>query len=256
MLGTRPLFVRSELSQVLRAFEADDGLAPRTWSFGAGGEQPYDRDALLAVVTEHAEQPLAQPTLQLRRRHDPGYAATLEIGARPALQIELDPGMSAEDRPRAFGLADAIADACRPDWGAAHAWTAAAPERVQIRRPWVSDDERDAALMLSSATLAPIQYYRLGPLGLAMRTYIGPHFVKQLGADRLRGLPLIVEERPWRGFRIDLVREPWSAELPALLQPWRAGMAHLAVAGVLATPRIKDGRLIGIEKGARCEVGG
>ncbi len=111
-------------------------------------------------------------------------------------------------------------------------------------------------LLFRSSSLAPRDYYRQGPRGLTMRTWIGPHYVSQFGDERLRTTPVDVAATRWGGYRLDLVPEPWDADLPTLLAAWRRGMAHLAVAGVLALPVVRAGRVRDWTCGPGCAVGG
>src|SRR5690606_12385225 len=140
----------------------------------------------------------------------------------------------------------------RPDFGAAHVAVGLRDED-DMDEPWANDDERDAELMYYASLIAPVDYYSQGPTGLAMRSYIGPHFASQFGTQRLDSLPLVVEKQAWGGYRIDLVPEPWNADLPTLLDAWRKGMAHLEPAQVFAVPQIDDGELDGYAKGARAD---
>lgn len=255
MVGTRALYERGSLDTILAALEADPRFAPTTWSLEERGGNAYERESTLGVLDKHGGRPLAQTSLYLRRRLAPQYDARVALWTRPGLRITFDPKLAASDYPATFELADRLADLFQPDWGAAHVWLGAR-DRSGPRQPWANDDERDAEIMYSSAALIPIEYYGIGPLGLAMRTYIGPHFARQLGAERITALPVIVEQLPWHGFRVDLVREPWSADLQALLEAWRPAMALLREAGVLAMPKIKNGKLVDFAHSERCDVGG
>jgi len=156
-------------------------------------------------------------------------------------------------RASLFEFADELANTFEPDFGAAHVWVGG---RADDDEPFANDDERDAELMQYASSLAPVDYYKEGPQGFAMRTYIGPHFAKQLGTERIETLPVVVEKLAWDGYKIDLVPEPWHAALSALLAAWRAATSHVAPAEVFAIPEIDDDAIVGYTKGKRAEIGG
>jgi hypothetical protein len=252
MVGTRPLFVEANLQAILGVVEPNDRFTPSAWSLEERRSNPYSRSALLERLALSGK-PLPQTDLYLRRKTAPSYSMTLALAERPWISLECDK-LPASDRAAFFALGDKLAAAFQPDLGAVHLWVGLRDED-QIDEPFANEDEQDAELMMYAATHLPVQYYKQGPTGLAMRTYIGPHFARQFGAERLDSLPVPVEQQPGGGYRIDLAPRPWEAELPTLLDGWRKAMAQLAPADVFAIPDIDEGQ-IDFSKGKRVDIGG
>jgi hypothetical protein len=255
LFGTTPLFRDHNLDAVIGAIEADECFVPMTWGLEEKSASPYSRAEVLARVNGHGGRPLAQTTLYLRRRKAVAFEAALALGDRPKILFDFDPKISTSEYSRIFELADRLVSVFRPDFGAAHVWLGLRP-RSQLTAPFADDDEQDAELMFRAAAPVPVQYYRSGPSGLGMRTYLGPHFVAQLGAGLIESCPLHVERLDWGGYRVDLAPEPWRTDLAAALPAWRRGMAHLGRAQLFAQPRFNKGQVVGFEKTERMSVGG
>jgi hypothetical protein len=230
MQGTRPLYDRKNLARLLEVLETN-GVAPATFGFDERGGDPYTRDAALALLDE-PPNPFEQTDLILRRSGSGKYFAMIALWDDAFVLFRFDAKQRPGMWPRIFAIADSIADLFEPDWGAVGL-------DIELREPtqkFATDDERDTYLMSEAIDLSPKDYNRHGPHGLAMRTYIGPFFAEQLGRERVETLPLGVEKLAWGGYRVDLVPEPWTADVPPLLAAWRGGMAHLRDANVLAVP--------------------
>jgi hypothetical protein len=232
--GTKALYDRRNLERVLDVTETC-GFTPSSYGLDERGGARYTRKGALDLL---AEPPLAfeQTKLFVRQKAPTKYFAALKLWDQAGVWFEFDPKQSEGTWARMFALADALANAFEPDWGA----TALIVDlRDDVTRPTASDDERDAALLSRAGYVASVDYNSHGPEGLAMRTYIGPFFADQLGRERIETLPLIVEKLAWGGYRVDLVPEPWRLDMRGLLDAWRRGMAHLRDAGVFAVPAAK-----------------
>ena len=247
MVGTTPLFRRDKLESILAVLEREPQLAPETWSLAERGGIPYARAEVFARIAKYEGKPMRQAILYLRRKHAPAVDVRLHLGTRPAIYVSAK--LPAKHHAELFALADRLAEVFQPDWGAAHVW-------IGEHDPFRNDDERGAVLMVEAAMLAPVNYYDAGPLGLAMRTYIGPHYVEQFGAKLIAKLPVEVEKTRWGGYRIELAPTPWTRELPALLAAWRKAMAPLRDAKLLAVPKISKGRIGDLAKSPKLAIGG
>jgi hypothetical protein len=191
----------------------------------------------------------------VRRTKAPTYDGYLSLSNEPRIELEVNPKLNDTQQAWLFDVSDRLADAFHPDIGITHVW-----RRVRavdkLDDPWATDDERDAELMYRAALLSANDYYATGPYGLGMRTYLGPHYVEQFGREQIESLPLVVTKLAWGGYRIDLVAEPWKANVATLVAAWRAGMSHLSAAKVFAEPIVRNGRLAGYSKGELSVIGG
>lgn len=251
MRGTRPLYVNENLSAFLEAFERST-FAPDRWSATERGALPYSRQEILELASRGKGRPLRQAYAFIRRTKNPRFECRFDLSDRTGFRMEPNPKLTKAHWEGLFRFADELASICQPHWGGCHIWYLARP--LDRRDGPFNQDELDAEIMMSGALLAPVDYYDHGPEGLVMRTYIGPHFLRQLGEERVRTLPLELDSPPWGGFRVDVLPRPWTANLGELLGPWRKGMAHLRPAEVLALPRIEGERLRGFFRAPRCII--
>jgi hypothetical protein len=249
MRGTRPFYEQSVLIEFLQVLEQTTSFAPERWSGNERGSLPYSRSEIQAMAAREGGEPLFQADVFVRRSKVAKYECRLVLSEQPGFELELNPALQRQRWGALFELSDRLANVCRPDWGATHIW-------YESREPWANDDDRDNELMFRSALLAPVDYYDHGPRGLVMRTFIGPHYVTQFGEELVRSAPLLVTALPWGGYRVDLISDPWKANVAQMLPAWREGMEHFRSAEVLAVPEIRDGQLIGYKKGPRCTIGG
>ncbi|MEP6859859.1 MAG: hypothetical protein ABJE66_04515 [Deltaproteobacteria bacterium] len=242
--GATPLYDRKNLERVLDVLEAR-GLVPQKAGLDERERKPYDRAATTGRLAE-PPTPFRQTQMYLWRTAALKYEASLALWDSAYVGFDFKPTPPASDWARIFDLADALAECFQPDWGAAGIRF---DLRDDLKRAPAQGDELDADLMHSATAVFPVDYVSAGPLGLGPRTYIGSFFADQLGRDRIESLPLVVDKLAWGGYRIDLVAEPWAAEIPALLEAWRRGMAHLRDANVLATPVFDLGHVGGWKRG-------
>lgn len=247
MRGIRPLFVDENLVTFLDVLERSP-FAPDRWSINERGALPYSRDEVRAYAARGNGRPMRQAYAFVKRSKKPKYVCGFELDDRPGFSMDCNAKMPERYWEPLFQLGDELANACRPDWGACHLY-----EQVAADQP-ASPDAIDGELFYGAAHLAPIDYYDHGPEGLAMRTYIGPRFVEQLGEERIRSLPAEVTRMDWGGYRVDVVPRPWLASLPDLLAAWRRCMERLRPADVLAIPQFATGRVREFAKAARCRI--
>jgi hypothetical protein len=247
--GTQALYDRRNADRILEVIDAN-GFTAATVGLEERGGDRYTRERALEWL---AEPPIEfeQTTLILRQNRPNKYLAGLNLWRRAQVWFEFDKQQPAGTWPRVFELAEALASAFEPDWGAASLKIDLRDDRT---RAFANEEERDLYLLSNAGNPMFKDYNRHGPHGLAMRTHIGPFFVEQFGRDRIESLPLVVERLPWGGYRIDLVPEPWAADVPALLDAWRRGMAHLRDAKVFATPEMAPSYAVHWTRGANARL--
>ena len=91
---------------------------------------------------------------------------------------------------------------------------------------------------------------RTGPTGLALRTYLGAHYVMQFGEDFLLRTPAIVTPCG-DGLLIDLAEEPWTLTNEEVAERWTRAMNHLRPAGIFAIP---NDTFTKWTKGPNCQI--
>lgn len=247
--GVQPLYDRRHLERVLLCFEEHDFL-PTKFGFDERGGAVYKREGALALLADPGVA-FEQTDLFLHRKGTPKYQAAIALGKRAEISVDFDAKVARSASTNIFALADALANAFEPDWGVVRL---AIDLRDGRNGDFSNADERDVYLLTEAGYAPPKDYNRHGPHGLAMRTYVGPFFAEQLGRDRLESLPLVVDRLPWGGYRVDLVPEPWFAEVPALLDAWRRGMAHLSDANVFATPEMAPSYAVHWTRGTNAKL--
>jgi hypothetical protein len=247
--GTTPLYDRKNLEQVLDVLDTH-GFAPAKAGLDERDRKPYTREAALGLLSARPT-PYEQTDLYIWGSKRAPYSASLALWNRAYVGINFEPTPPASMWAGIFELADALAAVFQPDWGAVGIDQ---DLRDDLKREFANDDERDLYLVGEGVGLLPKDYIRRGPHGLAPRTYIGPFFAEQFGRDRIESLPLIVDKLSWGGYRVDLASEPWAAEIPAVLDGWRRGMAHLRDANIFPTPEIKFGYAMRWTRGTRIEL--
>jgi hypothetical protein len=247
MYGTKPWYEAATLDSLLNVLDALS-LSPTGWSFDERTNLPFAKDELLAragtgVATTGA-------SLFLRNKGVKKYEAWITLGKTPMLRVEFGRGLPKQYWKDVFDLADALVHTFAPDLGMAHVGP-------PYDYPWQTDLDRDAELIGGAADLAYKDHYKFGPLGLAARTYLGPHYAAQFGKESLLSTPAAtVREDERGGITIDLTDNPWDVELEPLVSAWRAAMEHLRPAEVFATCEVKPTGLKVYKRGARCQIGG
>ena len=221
--GKTPLYERERLAAVLAAM-LDSDTAPTHWGTEDGGKREViDLTAMLSLV----EGTPSTRELYLQRRTAPSWAGSVRLSRRP--------GISLVGTFQTTTMFDMLDDAFCPD--VAVAWLG--PELPQS---WSDVDERDVCYIAACASLAPVDYYRVGPRGLSLRTVFGPHYVDQFGRDALLDTPATLTELEWGGVRIELTSGRFDEHLDEALATWRAAMTHLEPAGIFAPPKIDEER--------------
>lgn len=223
MAGGPPLYQRQVLEPVLNAFQADPLFAAEGWGLDERSYFAYDEADILRI----AKGDSSPYVLQLKRKHSLKHTALLRLNRKPALVVNFHPSTKAKDWPAIFAWAGALAAAYQPQIAWVHIFSAPEP-------PLEDEEHKRHYLMDASVTGAGPDYENDGPGGLGMRTYLGPDLVKRFGRDRLLRTPAVVSELPWGGVCLDLVEQPWQANMPDLLIAWQATMDALRPAAVFA----------------------
>ena len=135
--------------------------------------------------------------------------------------------LDVEDWTELLHLCDEVAAVVRPRFGVVHRF-------LSTPTPWTSERDRRLRLVDFVAQPVPVTYAKAGPLGLAMRTYVGPQVADLFGRDRLLATPGVVEVLDDGVIRIDLARDLWNVSEDSLLERWTTATDHLAPSEALA----------------------
>jgi len=249
MFGTTPLHNQGDLTVLFNALEQLPKCAPEFWSLDERSKLPFNR----AEILEQANKPATErPTsIYLRRNKTAKYFGFFDMNRKPYIDFEFNPTLAQKNWPLFFEFVDALVHAFKPDIATAHIWP------VYENDPWPTKEDKYLGIIAKAANIAPVNYYKTGPIGLTMRTYLGPHYIEQFGKELLLSTPgTAIAEQSWGGLRLDLSESPWALSVSELIGCWRQAMDHLTPAQIFAEMEITPKQRIKCSKGARCTVGG
>jgi hypothetical protein len=249
MFGTKPMHEKNNLNALLDALEQFPKCVPEYWSLDERSKLPFSR----ADICEQAVLRQVGRTISvyLRRNKVSKYFGHFDMSYKPYISFEFNPALAERDWPLFFEFADALVQAFKPDIATVYI----SPSYADA--PWPSDEDRYLNLIVRSANIIPVKYYKEGPRGLAMRTYFGPHYIEQFGRELLLSTPgVAIDEQQWGGLRLDLAKAPWALSVPDMIDQWKLAMAHLTPAQVFADVEITPKQRINYTKGSRCITGG
>ena len=240
MVGHRPLYQPDVLESLLDTFEANRLFAPKDWGLDERAHEPYSHTRVAKV----AEGKPSDDLIFLRRPRQLKQTTILRLDERPGAATELSLKTPPSDWHHLFSLGDALAAAYQPDIAWVHIYSDAPP-------PFTTEAQELKYLMDAGVTGFSVGYRDNGPGGLGLRTYIGPRLIELFGRELLLATPAVVAELPWGGACIDLVDQPWQADLAALASAWRVAMDYLRPAEVFAAMDRDEQGYVYLAPGAR-----
>ena len=250
MVGTNPLNDKKLFTELLDVIESYPEFAPQFWSLEERGKLPYNRDDILNKIKMVEFGNYAD--IYLKRNKAAKYCGSIDVGPKQYIEFEFDPKLNSKYYPALFEFADRLVQVFKPDIASVHVF------RPYPDEPWESERDEHIEMMGKAAYLAPVDYFKVGPKGLAMRTYLGPHYVKQFGQELLLSTPKTQTElQTWGGIRLDLSAAPWELTEQAQIEHWQTAMEHLRPAKVFAEMEV-DVEYCDIEcaKAENCTIGG
>jgi len=249
MLGTNPLNDEALFTELLDVIESSSEFAPQFWSLEERGKLPYNRDNILDKIKMVELGSYAD--IYLKRNKAAKYFGSIDVGPKQYIEFEFDPKLNSKHYPALFEFADRLVQVFKPDVASVHIDTPVYP------RPFESSEHKNSRIVSSAASLAPVDYFKVGPKGLAMRTYLGSHYVKQFGQELLLSTPKTQTKlQSWGGIRLDLSEAPWELTEQALIEHWQTAMAHLRPAKVFADLDVYQNRKFKYTKAENCTIGG
>lgn len=250
MLGTNPLNNEALFTELLDIIESYTEFAPQFWSLAERGKLSYNRDDILNIVRGITTRMTCE-RIYLKRNKAAKYVGSIGVMPKQYINFEFDPKLNSKHYPALFEFADRLVQVFKPDVASVHIDTPVYP------RPFESSEHKNSRAVSSTASLAPVDYFDVGPKGLAMRTYLGPHYVKQFGRELLLSTPKTQTElQTWGGIRLDLSEAPWDLTEKALIEHWQTAMTHLRPAKVFADLEVYQNRKFKYTKAENCTIGG
>jgi hypothetical protein len=169
----------------------------------------FDRAATVDAITSGQHHLLC-----LARRKAPRYTGGL-LAQRRAGLTDISIEGCAHPKPEIlYTLGDTLAARFRAPYAVAH------PEIV------------DGTKFRGAGAITTDWLQNYGPMLVASRTWYGTHLTDLIGEDRIRAAG-IATSLPWGGLRLDLVAEPWAADIATLKQRQAEAVAALEPAQVL-----------------------
>ncbi|MGB0867177.1 MAG: hypothetical protein ACPGSC_11745 [Granulosicoccaceae bacterium] len=222
MFGINDLRDHNVLNNVMNALESDQKFEPQYWGFEERKRQPYDREAVIAEADKSNRQ--GYGTVYLWRTKTVKYFGYFDAQDQPFIKLGFNPKQSKKAIAAAFELANELVAAYQPD-------IATLSHDIRPDVSGMSPKEVISVLKFRPAScMAPVDFWELGPAGLAMHTWIGPWYLDQLGRDNVLKTPSVVcDEQDWGGIRLSLGqdREPWNHEYMDIIAHRDRAMKHL-----------------------------
>jgi hypothetical protein len=246
LVGPTPLYQPRVRRAVVDALGREEKLGPEYFIIHDGKRRPFDRDALVRWIRD--PNPVF---LRVGRKRQIPYEVWMDVGHRPRLLMEFPPRkLKPAQLPLVFEAAELLAEAFRPDFGWVHLDSS-------VRLPSPDPEDVTQELMDRGCDGHPGRYGDYGPGGLGFRTIVGPDALKQLGRH-VCGLrpPCVVRPLAWGGVSIDLLPEPWRADVKELHAQWNAVMEQLRPARFFATATVHDNGAVSYKKGPKCKLFG
>ena len=249
MSGTNPLNNEAMFAELLDVLESYPEFAPSFWSLQERGKLPYNRDNILEKISGVEFGNYAH--VYLKRSKAAKYVGYIDVAPRQFIKFQFDPKLNSKHYPTLFEFTDKLVKIFKPDIASMYI----GPSNPV--RPWETKPEVNIAEINEATFLAPVDYFKVGPKGLAMRTYFGPHYVKQFGQALLMSTPSTQTTlQPWDGVRLDLSETPWTLTEHKLVEHWQTAMAHLRPAKVFAEVEVYQNRKFKYTKAENCTIGG
>jgi len=192
----RNLAAPTELAKVLQLLESEPLATPTHASLDERKRLPYNRDEATAAGAGRA--------LSLWRSRKPKYTDGVLTAANVthnALGISYQKGLSTVDQSEIFATWTRLVDALKPEFGLIHPVFVGVPEAkhynpgYQVGFKAIRDNGFDS---------------------FHARNWFGPDLVGVIGRQRLLSLPR-TSPLSWGGVQLDLLEDPWEAEVGPLL---------------------------------------
>lgn len=182
--------------------------------------------------------------LYLQRTEEPLWEASINLMEESYVMFA---GRFTEDTyARCFAMFDRVVEAVRPDF--------ASVGRAHFP-PTKDADSIDQSKLSYCCGVAPVNYTEYGPHGLGERTYVGSHYISQLGLPRIRSLSIPIREGGLDGLYVDLTSEVANSPRAEMLDPWRSAMEALEPARVFAKVRVFKNGSLAWTMGENCDLG-
>jgi hypothetical protein len=199
----RNLREKANFELLLNAFENLNDLVPTHWALEDSEDpktkfSPYDHDVLLAEVGSLYDD---EDLPVLHRRENPKYQAYLlaDDERLNRISIEFSSSVRAVDLPQIFTLGTNLA-------------TNLDAELAFVHPIWNGSGREYSAP--SVIKVPELQSY--GLYSVYVRTWFGPYLANLIGRERLYDCGGYAQDTKWGGIQLDLVENPWQADVEVL----------------------------------------
>lgn len=250
--GTTDLSQPAIMHEVLLAMESDPAFTPDSSSGDERKRSPYNRDWVMEAA-ERGGPYCFENWFYFARRKAAKYSGYIITGKEPCIGLEFNPKMSPKNFAKLFVWADRVMQAFKPDYASL---TFIYEHEI---RPWPTELDKSVQGFLYSSVTVPGTYYGSGPAGVGLYTWIGRHFLDQIGGDFLMQTPHVTAEKQgWGGVRLSLgdTAEPWNLTPEEISSHWEPAMEHLWQKGIFAEQYVDEKGALRARKGQNSIIGG
>jgi hypothetical protein len=211
---------RENVNALLNVFESLQILHPKKWAEDdkPKSKKPYNREALINWIVDcwdmnipmlFGQKPIAYESFwsMISNRQNPEWKFL------NSLIWECEGSLSPEHISTVFDFGSSLANVVRPELACIN----------------LVFDHEDLHKLICPLRERDLQTNGVPPIGI--RTWMGQHIVKQIGSDRLKNCGAIVRETAWGGIEMDLIEQPWLADLDTLFAAKTQIMSNLEPSG-------------------------
>jgi hypothetical protein len=189
---------------------AEHNLTPTHTGSDERAKGKFDRDALIDKVTAADKGVM----VVLVKKKEPAYYAHFFAKRKGLTKLMVEWKPAPPELVDAFRLGEDLATLFRAEFG-----------MVQPMFRGHDDFNRYGIMEVDWLT-------RNGPSGVAARNFYGAYMTKAIGMDRLKKSKAALRELKYGGVELDLVTDPWTANLETLKRRQKETMAALAPSGI------------------------
>lgn len=243
MAGTWLMDDPQTLTAFLDWMRESEEFGPTAWAPDERVSLPFDSREVLEFVGNRKSG-----TFYVRREaQERSYELACGFGRQNTFWLEMgDPDDQAVREPL-FAMAEVLCEMLSPDYCTVN--------YGRSIRPWENRDQMLLTVMKAQAFISPVTYFKEGPRGLAMRTYLGPRLAEQFPTGTLESSPLVLAGTAWGGRRLDLAEDPWRLTPEEALDPWKMAWDAVKPAKVFArVSPSRNQRSLYFYKGENCEI--
>lgn len=251
IFGVTDISIEANVDALINALESQPIFTPDSASGDERGSQPYDRNWFRERAINR--RPELSRYIHFKRTKVAKYSGYCVVGKQPYLGITVDSKLVIKNYSILAEWSQSIVEALSPDYAVLSIFANSEDA------PWTTKLDEKICRFRFSSIAYPGNYYRKGPPGLGTVTWLGEHFVNQIGLNNLKGgSNFHCLDQEWGGKKIVFgdIDKPWNQDVSIFLEGWRNATEELAQHKIFATFNLTEKYGLLSEKGERCEIGG